>query len=231
MPKKSNKAFCYQIRISLKDSPVPIWRRLLIQSDVTLDMVHEIFQIAMGWWDTHLYDFQAGGRHFGDLSTADGDDEVEDSGEFTLQDILRKVGDRVQYDYDFGDCWDHEVVLEKIFPSGKYDDGSWAKCLHGKRAAPPEDCGGIPGFTELIEASEDPLHPRRKELLDWVGCDYNPDAFDARAINLRLILLQQEKEEEEQAWQFFSAMQEQSESSEGPKKSSGRLKLLETPTD
>lgn len=231
MPKRSNRTSCYQIRISLKDSPLPIWRRLLVQSDLTLDVVHEVFQIAMGWWDTHLYDFQVAGRHFGDLSTSDGDDEVEDSGEFSLQDVLKKVGDKLQYDYDFGDSWSHEVILEKILQSGKYDDGSWAKCLHGKRAGPPEDCGGIHGFTELIAAAEDPLHPQRKELLDWVGCDYNPDAFDARTVNLRLILLQQEKEEEEQAWQFFSAMQNQSQSSEGTKKSSSKLKLLKSPTD
>lgn len=208
-------------------SPVPIWRRLLIQPHLTLDIVHEMFQIAMGWWNYHLYDFQKDDRHFGDLVDSDGDETVEDASEIALKDILKRRGDHAVYAYDFGDGWMHDFVLEDIIPFKPYEDIVWAKCLHGRRAGPPEDCGGISGFAELIEAVEDPLHPLREEKLEWLESDYNPDAFDTRLINLRLVLLEQEKQEEEEALRFFAEVKlaQEAASKKKPKKT-GNLKLI-----
>ena len=196
-----------QIKLSLEDSPLPIWRRLLMVPDMSLDVVHECFQIAMGWWDYHLYDFQLNGRHFGDLEDADGDPKVEDSSQFLLSDFLKKPGDNGKYLYDFGDSWYHEFTLEKIISLGEFEEAHMAKCLHGKRANPPEDCGGISGFTNLVEAYEDPLHADRKDILGWLESDYNPDAFDTRLVNLRLRLLEQEIIDEAEAMKYFDDLQ------------------------
>jgi len=156
-----------------------------------LAMVHEVFQIAMGWWDYHLYEFRQGERKFGDLLDADGDETVEDSSDFFLTELLKKPGDKFLYAYDFGDDWMHEVTLERRAARGpsKYvdeDEARWAKCLHGKRACPPEDCFGVSGYADFLEAIEDPLHPDRKNKLDWIGCDFDPNAFDPIGVNLRL---------------------------------------------
>lgn len=195
--RKTNKASSHlQIKISLMESPVPIWRRLLIEPDMTLDLVHEVFQIAMGWWNYHLYEFRLGVRKFGDLDEADGDETVEDSSEFDLNTLLKKPGDRFFYDYDFGDDWTHEVVFERRTSLSECDEPAWAKCLHGRRACPPEDCFGVDGYADLIAAIEDPLHPKRKEHLEWIGCDFDPNAFDPRIVNLRLHQWEREIKEE-----------------------------------
>lgn len=197
MARETKKAGHLQIKISLVDSPLPIWRRLLIDPAMPLDLVHEVFQISMGWWDYHLYEFRQGDRKYGDLEDADGDEKVEDSAEFPLAHLLKKPGDTFLYAYDFGDSWMHRVVLERrtARSASRYvdeDEAQWAKCLHGKRACPPEDCFGVTGYADLVEAIEDPFHPSRKDKLDWIGSDFDPDGFDPRIVNLRLFLWERE---------------------------------------
>jgi hypothetical protein len=154
-----------------------------------LHILHEVFQIAMGWWNYHLHDFRAKGRHFGDLDTADGDPKVEDETKFVLADLVNQVGDKFIYDYDFGDSWSHEVIVEKeVFEI----DAPLAVCTAGKRACPPEDVGSNSGYLRFLEIIEDPEHVERNEMLAWAGGNFDPDSFDVRIANLRLILLEQQ---------------------------------------
>jgi hypothetical protein len=193
---KTNKAGShFQIKISLMDSPLPIWRRLLIDPEMSLELVHEVFQMAMGWWDCHLFEFRLGKRRFADVLD-DEDKTVADATEFALSDLLKKAGDNFLYAYDFGDGWMHDVVLERRISLPEDDERVWAKCLHGKRACPPEDCFGVIGYSALLDAIEDPLHPHRKEQLEWLGCDFDPDSFDPRIVNLRLYQWEHEIKEE-----------------------------------
>jgi hypothetical protein len=226
--KASKEHSHYQIKISLLDSPLPIWRRLLIDPEMPLDIVHEVFQIAMGWWDYHLYEFQQENSKYGDLADADGDMSVQDASAFLLNGLLKKPGDNFIYAYDFGDDWTHKVVLERRASLSEYEDAVWAKCLHGRRACPPEDCFGVSGYAALLDAIEDPLHPERKEKLDWLGCTFDPDAFDARAINLRLILWQEAIEEEERAMKFIlEACAQEKEDLKTTRKKNGNLVVLD----
>lgn len=176
----------YQLKMTLLEAPVPIWRRLVITSDLPLDLVHEIFQLAMGWSNYHLHQFECGGKKYADLEEAEGDKTVLDHRKFSLQDLLENEGEELLYRYDFGDDWRHRVVLERIIKKKNIEDGFLAHCVGGKRACPPEDVGGVWGYAQFIEAIEDPDHEDGEEKLKWVGCDFDPDSFDARLVNLRI---------------------------------------------
>jgi hypothetical protein len=189
MPKKTaKKTAFYQIKVTLKDSPLPIWRRLLVDPEVSLNLLHEVFQIAMGWWDCHLYEFRQGDLRYGALSDIDHDPNLKDLDEYTLSSLLKKPGDKLTYIYDFSDDWLHEIIFEQITSRPQDEQKVLAFCLNGKRACPVEDCGGVGGFADFLNAVEDPLHPEHHETLAWAGDGYDPNAFDSRAINLRLIL-------------------------------------------
>ena len=181
------KDACYQLKIVLSDAPLPIWRRLVVRSDVPLSLLHQVFQIAMGWWDYHLYDFESKGRHFGDLDTSEGDEKVEDADKFCLSDLISEVNETFKYHYDFGDSWHHEVTLEDILPPRNVPR-AFALCVGGRRACPPEDVGGVDGYANFLNIIEDNMHPERLEHLIWAGGDFDPDSFDIRGVNLRLEL-------------------------------------------
>ncbi len=187
---KSKPTGCFfQLKMTLWDAPLPIWRRVLINAHLPLSVVHQILQICMGWWNYHLHDFSANGRHFGDIHTADGDEKVEDDTKHTLFDLLHEPGKCFLYDYDFGDSWHHSVEIEKIHVADKVP---FAACTAGRRACPPEDVGGVDGYRRFLEIIEDPEHEEREERLNWAGGDFDPDSFDVRIVNLRLELLRQE---------------------------------------
>lgn len=173
----------YQLKITLIGSQPPIWRRVLIVGDTKLDKLHEIFQKAMGWRDCHLHMFEAGKARYAP-STPDWDD-VEDESAATFQDIAAKAGISFSYVYDIGDGWRHEVEVETILP--RMPDFKGLCCVAGARACPPEDCGGIGGYEELLKAIRDPGHERHKELLDWLGGAIDPEKFDIAAVNRRML--------------------------------------------
>jgi hypothetical protein len=138
----------------------------------------------MGWYDAHLHLFDLGG-----IIVTDGETlaEVWEDGINERQRIdkyLNSEGQKLRYQYDFGDSWDHDLLLEKILlvESGVY----YPRCLKGKRACPPEDCGGIWGYEMLLEAMADENHPERAMYLDWLGEEIDPEEFDLEAINRRL---------------------------------------------
>ncbi len=192
MPKKKTnqeKITYYQIKITLVDSPLPIWRKLLIHADMPLDLTHEMFQIALGWSNYHLHQFEKDGKNYADLDTADGDNSILDDTKYTLRDLLKQPDDSFLYLYDFGDNWQHKVVLENI---EIHEAANFlARCIDGKRACPPEDVGGVSGYDHFIESIEDEDHEEHIENLEWAGCNFDPNSFDARIVNLRIELFEQ----------------------------------------
>jgi hypothetical protein len=185
---KHRRGVVYQVKITLEDAPLPIWRRLLISANLPLFLVHKFFQISMGWWDYHLHHFESKGRYFGSTEPPNEDPLLEDETKFTLNDLISVLDESFIYAYDFGDGWEHKVVLENIiFPPGKSD--LVAHCVTGRRACPPEDVGGVGGYADFLNVIEDIHHKERNEKLEWAGGDFNADSFDIRSVNLQLELL------------------------------------------
>jgi hypothetical protein len=186
MPAKKSAvpAEIYQLKVTLLGTSPPIWRRLLVQADLTLAQLHDVLQAAMGWEDCHLHEFSIGHRRFGLANPEDrlmGMPSVENERKALLSSVLGRVGAKVIYTYDFGDSWEHGIVLEKRLP---FDPNTtYPVCTDGQLACPPEDCGGIPGFYDLVEAMSDPNHERHEEMRDWIGDDFDPQAFSVDKVN------------------------------------------------
>jgi hypothetical protein len=175
----------YQVKISLLGARPPIWRRLRLPAAATLGDVHDVIQAAFGWTDSHLHAFEVGGRRYSrpDFGLSDFEDRFADEAQARLCDVVPAAGGRLRYTYDFGDGWEHDLLVEEILPS---DGVPHAVCVAGRRAGPPEDCGGVWGYAELVDILADPGHPEHVERLDWLGYQHDPAAFDKDAINLAL---------------------------------------------
>ncbi|MCE8422412.1 MAG: plasmid pRiA4b ORF-3 family protein [Candidatus Methanoperedens sp.] len=180
--KKRTKDICvYQMKVTLEGISPPIWRKIQVTSDTTLDRFHRILQIIMGWNDYHLHEFIIGGIHFG-VPDEDGLMDVKNEENMGLSFSIEKT--KFTYIYDFGDDWNHKILVEKILPLDP--NTKYPRCIKGKRASPPEDCGGIGGYYEFIEAIQDPDNPEHDEMLEWVDEDFDPEAFDLDIINREL---------------------------------------------
>jgi hypothetical protein len=176
-PKKSG--LIYQFRVTLMDIEPAIWRRIQVP-DCTLVEFHQHIQAAFGWWDYHLHQFKIDGAWYS-VPAPDGDDfgfEFEDETDVLLSQMLPKSAERTRwlYEYDFGDGWQHDVLVEG-FPS-RDPKTKYPLCLEGARACPPEDCGGPGGYADYLAAIADPKHEQHEEMLDWRG-PFDPEAFDA----------------------------------------------------
>lgn len=174
----------FQIKITLEGTDPPIWRRFQTR-DCTLEKLHTLIQIAMGWEFEHLYRFEVGGREFSDVES-DMDDEVQDVRAFKLSDVIPASHrrPRFSYEYDFGDGWKHQLIVEERFEPRA--GVAYPVCTAGARVCPPEDCGGPWGYADFIEAIQNPTHKRHEELLEWVGGEFNPEAFDLEGVNKEL---------------------------------------------
>jgi hypothetical protein len=171
-----------QMRITLAgvDDP-PVWRQVVIPAGYTLDRVHDAIQVTMGWQDSHLHVFRVAGREYGPAYLAD-ELETLDEKQFRIGDLV-KTGDPAGYEYDFGDGWEHELVVEA---SAVADAATvYPACIGGEGACPPEDCGGPGGFADLKELLAGPPSPEREEMRVWAGEDYDPAHFDLAAANGR----------------------------------------------
>ena len=179
MPRKRKPQNIYQIKVTLKDIRPPIWRRLQVPGNISLAELHDIIQNAMGWGNYHLYTFNIGGEEYG---IPDDGWDVRPDTRFFLNELPE--GYKFTYIYDMGDWWKHEVKIEKILPP---EEGvSYPRCIKGRRACPPEDCGGPWGYAGLLEALADPEHPEHDDYLEWLGGEFDPEAFDLEEVNLRL---------------------------------------------
>ena len=173
------KSKTYRLKVSLRGSRPPIWRRLEVDAGVTLAGLHDILQVVMGWTDSHLHQFRRGTTYYGEPDPEMGMERADER-RVPLCKVLRRPKDRMVYEYDFGDGWEHDVVLETIDEAG----GAKAppRVLAGRGACPPEDVGGIGGYYRFLEAIEDPKHPEHGELLEWGG-PFDPDGFEIDEIN------------------------------------------------
>lgn len=161
------------ITVSLEESASPvIWRRLSVPGDLRLDRLHQVLVAAMGWQDSHLHVFERGDDRYG---FADPDLDVQDEQTMTVGGVLVDPGDRIDYEYDFGDCWRHAIVLDSVAPADP-DDGR-AHVADGAGRCPPEDVGGVPGYEDLKAVLADPHDDAYAEMLGWLGLE-DGDAFD-----------------------------------------------------
>jgi Plasmid pRiA4b ORF-3-like protein len=169
------------VKVTLQYIRPPIWRRLLLPDTTNLGNLSEIIQAAMGWHGGHLHAFEIGGEQFGDPSMTD---FVRNERKTTIRSLLRDDVSRFGYTYDFGDSWEHDILIEKKGPPP--DAPRSPACVAGKRNCPPEDCGGPPGYDALLEALAAPESPESRELLEWVDGDYDPEEFSLDAANPRV---------------------------------------------
>lgn len=178
----SHLSLC-QLKVTLRDSKPPIWRRIQVTSDIRLSTLHRVLQVVMGWEGAHLHQFLAHGMYYG-TPHPDFGFEVKNETNVSLQQVVSGVKDTLIYEYDFGDSWEHELLVEKML---SLEEGKRSPiCLTGKRACPPEDCGGIWGYASFLEAIRDREHPEHDEMVEWVGGEFDPDAFDLDEINTEL---------------------------------------------
>jgi hypothetical protein len=165
----------FQLKVTLDDVEPPVWRRLLVPGGYTLDRVHRVIQYGMGWRNYHLHQFDVDGVQYG-VPDPDGLLDVVDELDMRLDALVGKDS-QFRYTYDFGDWWEHHVLVEDIVPA--VGDEVYPICVAGERACPPEDCGGPSGYAELLAALADPRHPRHSAMLEWVDRPFDPEAFDA----------------------------------------------------
>jgi hypothetical protein len=175
----------YQIKVTLNDIRPPIWRRILVPENYSLFKLHNALQRVMGWDNYHLHHFIIDNEFYGDPA----DDEYGDLGtrnekNFKLNKIIYDSSFKFIYEYDFGDSWEHSLLVEKILPAEK--GVHYPICIKGKRACPPEDVGGAWGYESFLEALRDPKNPEHDEYLEWVGGEFDPEAFDLEEINQAL---------------------------------------------
>ena len=168
-----------RLKLSLRGvSRPPVWRRLLVPADMRRDRLHDVIQASMGWTDTHLHVFSTPA---GDFGVPDPEIGFRSERNARLGQVLKAPGDHIQYTYDFGDGWEHDIVLEKrLDPDPEVQIPA---CLAGKGACPPEDCGGPWGYADLKEALDDPRHDDHAGMLDWLGLD-SAESFDPTACDL-----------------------------------------------
>ena len=164
----------HRLRVELLGGEPPIWRSLEVRSDCSLKALHHVLQTAYGWEEVHLWQFDAGRKRIDAMAAA----------AVTLMSVAPKTGDRLVYTYDFGDSWEHLILVEEFAQAA--EGVQYPRCTGGQYAAPPEDCGGIWGYAELCEILSDPDHPEHEERLEWLGLD-SADEFDSVAFEATLV--------------------------------------------
>lgn len=174
----------YEFKIALCGIEPTVWRRIQVPASYSFWELHVAIQDAMGWLDSHLHVFRVQNPASGEQeqigipdeeSFAD-DDGVHRGRGLAIAEYFSPDNRAAEYEYDLGDSWAHDVLLERIVPREK--GVRYPRCLAGSRACPPEDCGGVGGFEELLEAISDPEHEDHESMLAWVGGAFDPERFD-----------------------------------------------------
>jgi hypothetical protein len=175
----------HKIKVTLRGSRPPIWRRLEVPSGVTLQRLHDVIQAAFGWEDCHMWVFDTAVGRYG---VADRDLGHRSAATRKLAGVAPVAGSRLGYTYDFGDDWEHDILVEAV--ADGEPEVAYPRCVAGRQAGPPEDCGGIWGYQYLLDILTDPTHEDHTERLEWLGLDsadqFNPDAFDLADVNTAL---------------------------------------------
>ena len=172
----------YQLKITLRDCHLPIWRRVVVRANMKLNRFHAVIQTAMGWTNSHLHQFIADDVYYG-VPDREYDDDFKQQNEksYTVAELAPNVDALFTYEYDFGDCCEHDVLLEKILPSDKAF--KHPVCLDGANACPPEDCGGSSGYADYVKAMADLKHPEHESMVNWNGSKWDATAFSVEAAN------------------------------------------------
>lgn len=173
----------HRLKVTIDGIRPPIWRRVLVPSDVTLARLHQVIQEMFGWWDYHLHEFEIAGTRYGiDDGEGWGDPPLDER-----RTKLAKVapnGSRFLYRYDFGDDWEHRIEVEDIV--ALEPNATYPRCVAGKRACPPEDVGGPWGYAELLRVIADPSDDEHESMVQWSGGSFDPDRCDLLVINAAL---------------------------------------------
>ena len=175
----------FQLRIELMEVLPPVWRRFLVPGSITLPGLHRVIQEVMGWENYHLHLFRFGKKEYG-IPDPEYPSEMRNERGRRLREFLRDEGEMFEYQYDFGDNWEHDVVVERIVTGVEV---TAARCLEGERSCPPEDVGSPSGYMEYLEALKDPSHPDHQQMVEWRGPSFDPERFDLKRINRRLSVL------------------------------------------
>lgn len=181
------KGLVVQLKITLQGIQPPIWRRLQVGASVSFEQLHTLFQTVMGWTNSHLHEFNMKELRIGpffDGLELEGNEELIDETTVQLGDVITQADTSFQYTYDFGDSWEHEVTIEQWLQADP--QVSYPVCLDGVRNCPPEDCGGVWGYEELLTILKDRTHPDRQETLTWLGGRYLPESFTLSRVNRQL---------------------------------------------
>jgi hypothetical protein len=177
------------LHVVLLGSEPPIWRRLQVPGDASLDWLHAVLQVAIGWTNSHLHQFMVGEDCYSDTrhhsAEFEGDPEILEERKFTLRQIAPQEQDAFGYEYDFGDSWEHAIMVDKILPPNAAA-ATMALCLDGARACPPDDCGGVGGYECLLKILKNRKHPEHKPMKEWLGRPFDAEAFDLSKTNLWL---------------------------------------------
>jgi hypothetical protein len=172
------------LRIELTGSEPLIWRQVEVPTSVSLKVLHDIVQAAMGWCDPHLWEFKIGGRRY--VSAVDeewSDTPTLDAGRVRLREVLQPGQTAIEYLYDFGDSWSHRLVFKNTRAGDP--EASYPRYVGGEQAVPPEDCGGLAGFYEMLGILADATHPEHAEIEEWLD-DYDPTFVDVEVIEIGL---------------------------------------------
>lgn len=193
-----------KLKITLKGIRPPVWRRVLVSEDMNLLQLHDLIKAVFGWWDYHLHLFEIARMKFvNTLDWEEDGDQYQDDSRAKLGDLIPRFvpeGGKFIYIYDMGDYWEHEILVEKILPDN--DKQKTPMLLAGRRNCPPEDVGGTWGYENFLEAIQDTQHPEHESFLEWIGGDFDPEAFDPEEINRNLSSqLRQAHLERNSTWQ------------------------------
>ncbi len=173
------------VRIELQDTDPPIWREVEVPTSITLKMLHDVIQAVMGWFDHHLWEFTVDKQRYGLPIDEDwGTEPRKEAAKVRLRDILKPRKTIIDYLYDFGDSWEHRLTVTDVRTGDP--EVSYPRYVGGNRNAPPEDCGGIPGFYDMLEALADPDHPNHADATEWAD-GYDPDTIDELPIQYALL--------------------------------------------
>ncbi|MGD0461847.1 MAG: plasmid pRiA4b ORF-3 family protein [Tepidisphaeraceae bacterium] len=184
----------YQLKITLRGSKPPIWRRVVVPADLTLSRLHVVIQLAMGWDDCHLHLFEIDGQTFqgpGPDGYLSDDMDFLDESQYRLSDLANRERAKFRYEYDFGDSWEHVILVEKIIPAA--DKPKVMVCTAGKGRCPMEDSGGIWGYHIKLSILANPKHSDYAEIREWIGDEFDPNQFDPVAASKALAMLEEPK--------------------------------------
>ena len=170
----------YSLRLTVAAIQPRVWRRLLVRESMWLSRLHEAIQASFGWYDYQTHVFSVDARRYGNPVNRDGM-VIEDDRDTSLADLRLAEHERLTYDYSFAEGWRVDIRVEKMMAAEK--GGIYPRCAAGERAGPPEDCGGVEGYKDLLVCLKHPQTDLGREWREWLGPDYDPETCDLNAIN------------------------------------------------